>query len=84
MSLGVQVQCPQLFQPAGNDGETVKAGGLGAQVLGDRLQVSWACLLLVVYLYLHVKQAKTCLTYSKLISLQIIEFPAMTHGFLSR
>jgi len=47
-----KVQCPQLFQPAGNDGETVKAGGLGAQVLGDRLQV--------------------------------IEFPAMTHGFLGR
>jgi len=33
------IQCPQLFMPAGNDHMNVKAGGLGAQVLGDQLQV---------------------------------------------
>jgi len=34
-----QVRCPQLFQPAGNDGPEVKIGGLGAQILGDKLQI---------------------------------------------
>jgi len=33
------VRCPQLFQPAGNDGPEVKIGGLGAQILGDKLQI---------------------------------------------
>jgi len=47
-----QVRCPQLFMPAGNDTEQVKAGGLASQVLGGKLQ--------------------------------IIEFPDMAHGFLTR
>jgi len=33
------VQCPQLFMPAGNDHVNVRPGGLGASVLGDRLQI---------------------------------------------
>merc|ERR1712133_180732 len=38
-SLLEQVRCPQLFQPAGNDGPEVKVGGLGEQILGDKLQI---------------------------------------------
>jgi hypothetical protein len=34
-----EVRCPQLFMPAGNDGESVKAGGLADTILGDRLKV---------------------------------------------
>ena len=38
-TVGPQVRCPQLFLPAGNDGETVKKGGLADRVLGDKLKV---------------------------------------------
>jgi len=34
-----KVGCPQLFMPAGNDGDEVKAGGLGEQVLGSKLEI---------------------------------------------
>ena len=35
----MEVRCPQLFLPAGNDGESVKEGGLASRVLGDGLKV---------------------------------------------
>merc|ERR1719494_1322391 len=34
-----EVQCQQLFMPAGNDHENVKPGGLGASVLGNKLRI---------------------------------------------
>merc|ERR1712002_104797 len=34
-----QVNCPQLFMPAGNDGDEVKEGGLGRDVLGSKLKI---------------------------------------------
>jgi len=33
------IKCPQLFMPAGNDPPTVKPGGLGCDVLGDKLEI---------------------------------------------
>jgi hypothetical protein len=35
----VQVTCPQLFLPAGNDPAETKEGGLASQTLGDKIQV---------------------------------------------
>lgn len=33
------IKCHQLFMPAGNDHANVKPGGLGAEVLGDKLEI---------------------------------------------
>lgn len=33
------IKCPQLFMPAGNDPINVKAGGVGEEVLGDKLTI---------------------------------------------
>lgn len=46
MTLGIDerailgaVKAPQLFMPAGGDGASVKEGGLGSQVLGQKLTI---------------------------------------------
>jgi len=35
----VPIQCQQLFMPAGNDHANVKPGGLGEQILGNKLEI---------------------------------------------
>jgi len=33
------ITCPQLFMPAGNDPPNVKAGGVGSEALGEKLEI---------------------------------------------